>query len=82
MYIKLAEKYKYRVVCVELRTGMMESYHNNFYRTFNFGGQLIPKVAYNKYKSKYKSPTIMEGFKEIIKMKINVYDFSYDMFYF
>lgn len=81
-YIKLGQKYKYKIICVEMKTGLMESYHNNFYRTFNFGGQLIPKVAYNKYKSRYKTPTIMEGFKEIIKMRINVYDFAYDMYYF
>jgi len=81
-FIKLAQKYKYKIVCIEMKTSMIESMHNNYFRAFNFNKQLIPKIAYNVYKSKYKTPTILEGFKEIIQMRINVYDIMYNMYYF
>ena len=81
-FIKLAQKYKYKIICVEMKTSMMESFHNNYFRAFNYGNQLIPQIAYNVYKSKYKTPTIFEGFKEILKMRINVYHINYEMCYF
>lgn len=81
-FIKLAQKYKYKITCVEMKTSLLESLHNNYFRSFNFNKQLIPKIAYNVYKSKYKTPTLIEGFNRIIKTRINIYDIMYEIYYF
>jgi len=67
-WIDMAKRHKYSVRAILMTTSAELSMHNNYYRHIKFGAQLVPKIAYNIYKSKFVDPQTSEGFKEIIKL--------------
>jgi len=81
-FIKLAKKYGYTITCVELITDKEESLHNNYYRAFNFDEILIPRIVYNIFESKYEEPKEKEGFDNIYRTGINIYDYRYYYYYY
>jgi bifunctional polynucleotide phosphatase/kinase len=46
----------YNISIIYLTTSYDLSMHNNYYRTFTSSAKLIPKIAYNVYKSKFIHP--------------------------
>jgi bifunctional polynucleotide phosphatase/kinase len=86
-FIDLAKKYSYTIRCINFVIPMELALHNNYYRHFKyttqFTTQLIPKIAYNIFKSKYVNPEIKEGYKEIIEINsILNDDYQYLKYYF
>ena len=69
IFIDIAKKSNYDIICLNFTTSRDISMHNNIYRSFcddnNSNRQIVPKIAYNIYKSKYEAPTKNEGFTEI-----------------
>lgn len=82
-FIDLAKKYSYKIRCILFDIPLELALHNNYYRHFKYNSSLIPKIAYNIYKSKYVKPEIKEGYKEIIEINsISNYDYLYQKYYF
>lgn len=65
-YLKLAKKYDYQVIYVDITTSFDLSYHLNIYRSLNDGVKIIPKVVYYTYRKYFEEPKI-EDYKNIIK---------------
>lgn len=83
IFIDLAKKYLYTIRCIHFNIPLELALHNNYYRNLKYNTQLIPKIAYNIFKSKYVNPEIKEGYKEIIKINsISNYDYQYLKYYF
>jgi bifunctional polynucleotide phosphatase/kinase len=55
-FIDLAKKYSYKIRCILFDIPLEVALHNNYYRHFKYNSSLIPKIAYNIYKSKYVKP--------------------------
>jgi len=81
-FIKLGKKYGYTITCIELITDKEESLHNNYYRSFNFDEIFIPRIVYNIFESKYEEPREKEGFHNIYRTGINIYDHKYYYYYY
>jgi len=86
-FIDLAKKYSYTIRCVLFNIPLDIVIHNNYYRYITSQSTsncaLIPKIAYNIYKSKYSQPEIKEGYKEIIEINsISNYDYLYQKYYY
>lgn len=82
-FIDLAKKYSYQIRCILFDMPLELALHNNYYRHFKYNSLLIPKIAYNIYKSRYVKPEIKEGYKEIIKINsISNHDYLYQKYYF
>jgi bifunctional polynucleotide phosphatase/kinase len=69
VFIKIAKKYKYKIVCIILETSKQLAQHNNSYRNYKYHVEKIPDIAYNVYIKKYNEPTTNEGIDKIIKME-------------
>lgn len=66
-FIKLCNGQGYNIICFNFITSKDQSMHNNIYRaTINNDRIIVPKIAYNIYKSKYVEPTKNE-FDDVIK---------------
>lgn len=65
--IKLCHKYNFKVRSIHFKTNELISIHNSHYRNIKSNGnqKVIPKIAYNIYKKKFKKPIISEGFYKI-----------------
>ena len=68
-YIKLAIKYGYNVKCIKFDVSENYSRHNASYRTYKYGVDPIPSIAFSMYKKNYVEPQLTEGINEIIKIK-------------
>ncbi len=60
-YIEFAKLNNLPIRCVFINTSLSESLIQN-----NKRDKPVPKIVYNIYKSKFESPDISEGFKEVI----------------
>ncbi len=70
IFIDIGKEVGYKIKCINFTTSMDLAYHNNVYRhTINSKNNIVPKIAYNIFKSKYEKPTIEEGFDEIINQE-------------
>lgn len=67
-WIKFAKRHKYTVRTILMTTSHELSMHNNYYRSIKYNVPLVPKIAYNIYKSKFVHPKISEGIKQIIEL--------------
>ena len=60
-YIDIANKYKIDVICINVKTDIVESIFRN-----NKRDKVIPKITYYVFRKKYEEPEIEEGFSKII----------------
>ncbi len=65
--IDVAKKYKYTVRICQMTTSYEQSMHNNCYRAYVQGKNIVPDIAYNMFKSKYEEPSLDEDVDEILK---------------
>jgi bifunctional polynucleotide phosphatase/kinase len=70
-YIDLAKKYNYNITCVEIDCSKELAIHNALFRSYISNATIIPTIAFNMYKKKYKKPEKNEGFDKIIKVNLN-----------
>lgn len=68
-WITLAKSYGYNIRVIEMTTPKEISMHNNYYRHWNKNINLIPKIAYNMFKSKYIKPRLSEEVTEILELE-------------
>lgn len=68
VWIDIANKNKYNIRAILMTTDNGVANHNNHYRHLVTGCKIVPKVAYNIFKSKYQEPKKSEGFSDIIKI--------------
>tara|TARA_B110000259_G_C14029141_1_gene405978 strand:+ start:2679 stop:3695 length:1017 start_codon:yes stop_codon:yes gene_type:complete len=60
-FIDIATKYKIDVICINVKTDIVESIFRN-----NKRDKVIPKITYYVFRKKYEEPKIEEGFSKII----------------
>jgi len=68
-YIDIAKKYNYKVIYVVMLTSKEISLHNNYYRNYKTGRELIPSLVYNIINKKYQKPEKEENIDEIIEVE-------------
>ena len=79
-FIKLANKYDYKVRCVIMDVSNDYAIHNANYRSYKLGIDFMPSIAFNMYKKNYEEPKLDEGFSDVVKIKpvidmnVNNYD--------
>lgn len=71
-WIDLAKKYNYNIKVIQMTTNLAISNHNNHYRFYKTGRELVPEIAYRFFKSKYQEPKLEEGINEIIKINCGI----------
>ena len=81
-FIDIEKEYGYKIIAIKMNTSRHESIHNNYYRSFIYGKELIPEIVYNIYDSKYQKPSIDENIDKIIETGINIYDYHYEKYFF
>ena len=67
-YIKVAQKYGYKVRCILFDVSLDFAMHNATYRMYKYDKDMIPSIAYHMYKKNYAEPVEEEGIDEIIKV--------------
>lgn len=75
-YIKLAQELSLPVRCLWVNTSYLQSYHNNQFRKMAYPDKrhkTINYLAFNSYKSKFKPPSVEEGFTEVVEVSISPY---------
>jgi bifunctional polynucleotide phosphatase/kinase len=77
LYINIAIENDYKVICHHFTTSFDLSMHNNIYRSTISNRKIVPKIAYNIYRSKYEEPTIDEGITKIVDIDF-IFDKKYD----
>jgi len=68
LYINMAIKANYKVVCITVNTNLIQCQHNSLYRAFTKHERIVPKVVYNTMKKKYTEPKLTEGYECIINV--------------
>ncbi|EGS22552.1 uncharacterized protein CTHT_0021000 [Thermochaetoides thermophila DSM 1495] len=73
-WVALARKHGVPIRCVWLKTPLPLCEHNDAVRAFNKqlnpeNRQSLPKLAFNSFVSRFKEPTIAEGFQEVIPIE-------------
>jgi bifunctional polynucleotide phosphatase/kinase len=82
IFIDIAKKYNYYIKVIIVNTSYLESYHRNYYRHIKYNSEIIPLIAYNVFKNKYKKPTLDENIDYIIISGTNIYDINYFKYFF
>ncbi|KAK6623979.1 hypothetical protein RUM44_010836 [Polyplax serrata] len=67
-FITLAKNYTSSIRCFVMNTSMQHAKHNNKFRLLTDPSQAVSDVVIHTYASKYKEPTLEEGFSEILKI--------------
>lgn len=67
-FISLAQQYKVPIRCFHFNINKELAMHLNNFRMLTTGIKKVPKVVYNVYDKKIKSPCLEEGFQEIINV--------------
>lgn len=80
-FIDIGQKYNYNITIIEVNTTKDEAIHNNYYRAYKYNKIIIPEIAYNIYKSKYKKPSLDEKINKIINTGVNIYDIDYNKYF-
>uniref|UniRef100_A0A182MXB4 PNK FHA domain-containing protein n=1 Tax=Anopheles dirus TaxID=7168 RepID=A0A182MXB4_9DIPT len=69
-YLLVAARLKVPVRCFVMDVGYKHARHNNEFRELTDRTHTtISEMVFNSYKSKYKEPTVAEGFTEIVRVK-------------
>ena len=73
MWIELAKKSKVPVRCVWFKTPLQICEHNDAVRSLNKSlnpesRQVLPKMAFTGFASRYKAPQVKEGFQDVMEM--------------
>uniref|UniRef100_A0A182QB07 PNK FHA domain-containing protein n=1 Tax=Anopheles farauti TaxID=69004 RepID=A0A182QB07_9DIPT len=69
-YLLVAARMKVPVRCFVMDVGYKHARHNNEFRELTDNTHsTISEMVFNSYKSKYKEPTMVEGFTEIVRVK-------------
>jgi bifunctional polynucleotide phosphatase/kinase len=66
IWINLANQHKYNITIIYVDTIMDISMHNNHYRNVKYNAKIVPKIAYNIYKSKFVLPNKSENINRLI----------------
>ena len=82
-YIDLAKKYSFKCRCINFKTDLDTSYHNNLFRSFTSDTKSIPKIVYYKMRKMYVEPSIKEGYSNVENLEfvldnnlLNIDDYS------
>lgn len=81
-FIDIAKLHKYNIICINFTTSKDLSMHNNVYRAIINKTEIIPKIVYNMFTSKYVKPSKDEGFNEIHMIDFVLNDKNCDNEYF
>ncbi|CAM1500454.1 Fc.00g096160.m01.CDS01 [Cosmosporella sp. VM-42] len=73
MWIELAKKSKVPIRCVWFKTPLQLCEHNDAVRSLNKSlnpesRQVLPKLAFTGFASRYKAPQVKEGFQDVMEM--------------
>ena len=68
-YIELGVQYDAKVRAMVMTASHEQARHNNTFREITDSGHArIKEILFNQYRSKYETPTVAEGFSEVIKV--------------
>ncbi|XP_052873415.1 uncharacterized protein F21D5.5 [Anopheles cruzii] len=69
-YVEVAARANVPVRCFMMDVGYRHARHNNEFRELtDRSHSSISDMVFNSYKSKFKEPSLQEGFKEVVKVK-------------
>ncbi|XP_055343787.1 uncharacterized protein F21D5.5-like [Paramacrobiotus metropolitanus] len=69
-YISLAKKYHVPCRCFVFTTSIEHAQHNNTFREIiDPTHDVVPEMVYRMWKGKYTSPTVSEGFSEVVQVQ-------------
>ena len=72
-YIQIGKKNNVIIRCFYMKTSVELSKHNNIFRSIISDLVPVPSIAYNIYKKNFKTPTLNEGFDDVLEIDYVLY---------